>query len=128
MLKRFIKHIHSIWHKHHVKRHLKRFNEFNLIFKNNTIIKLSTAVPGVYKFVVSNNTDKKLNLRLLEIGFLPNTKLRVLKNTGKRGSTLVKIKGAKIVLSNKIADKILLKRNLHAWKQKYYSSPCRKSK
>jgi Fe2+ transport system protein FeoA len=111
MLKRFIKHIHSTWHKRWAKRHFKKFNEFNLIFKNNiTIIKLSTVVPGVYKFVASNNTDKKLNHRLLEIGFLPNTKLRVLKNTGKKGSTLIKIKGSKIVLSNKIADKILLRR------------------
>ncbi|MDR0724149.1 MAG: ferrous iron transport protein A [Endomicrobium sp.] len=110
MLKAFIKHICNNWRKRWAKRHFKKFNEFNLIFKNNTLIKLSTAVPGVYKFVISNNTDKKLNHRLHEIGFLPNTKLRVLKNTGKRGSILIKIEGSKIVLSNKIADKILLER------------------
>jgi Fe2+ transport system protein FeoA len=78
--------------------------------QNNGIVKLSTTVPGVYKFVLSNNRDKKLNLRLLEIGFVPGVKLRVIKNSGQKGSIILKIKGAKIVLSNKITDKILVER------------------
>ncbi|MDR1244203.1 MAG: glycosyltransferase [Endomicrobium sp.] len=113
--KRFIKHMYSHWHRHWTEKHHKRFEKFNLIFQNNPSIKLSTAVPGVYKFASSNNNDKGLNHRLLEIGFIPGIRLRVIKNTGEKGSLLLKIKGSKIVLSNKIADKILVERNHHIW-------------
>ena len=106
---------HHKWHRHWVEKHHKRFKKFNLIFQNNPTIKLSTAVPGVYRIASSNNNDKGLNKRLLEIGFIPGIRLRVIKNTGEKGSILLKIKGSKIVLSNKIADKILLERNRHIW-------------
>jgi glycosyltransferase involved in cell wall biosynthesis/Fe2+ transport system protein FeoA len=111
--KKFIKHMYYHWHRHWTEKHRIRFKKFNLIFQNNPNIKLSTAVPGVYKFASSNNNDKGLNHRLLEIGFMPGTMLRVIKNTGEKGSILLKIKGSKIVLSNKIADKLLVERNHH---------------
>jgi Fe2+ transport system protein FeoA len=98
------------WHRRHIEYHIKKFKEFNLIFQNNDTVKLSTTVPGVYKFILSYNSDKKLNLRLLEMGFVPGVKLRVIKNTGKKGSIILRIKGSKIVLSNKITDKILVER------------------
>ncbi|MDR1523530.1 MAG: ferrous iron transport protein A [Endomicrobium sp.] len=109
MLKKFIKNIYNNWHKRWTKRYLKKFDEFNSIFKNNNTITLSTAVPGVYKCVLSNTSDKKLNTKLIEIGFIPGVKLRVIKNTGKKGFIILKIKGSKIALSNKITDKILVK-------------------
>lgn len=110
MLKILIKNIYGALRKRLVKKHLNKFDEFNLVFKNNNTISLNVAVPGVYRVALLDNTDKKLYLRFLELGFLPNTKLRVLKNTGKNGSTLIKIRGSKIALSNKIANKILLER------------------
>jgi Fe2+ transport system protein FeoA len=70
---------------------------------------LSSAAPGGYKFVAAD-CDEKLCHRLLEMGFVPGKKLSVISNTGHKGSIMVKVKGSKIVLSNKIAEKILLKR------------------
>jgi glycosyltransferase involved in cell wall biosynthesis/Fe2+ transport system protein FeoA len=113
--KRFTKHVYGHWHRHWAEKHYRKFKKFNLIFQNNPKIKLSIAVPGVYKFVSSNNNDKRLNHRLLEIGFIPKIRLRVIKNSGEKGSILLKIKGSKIVLSNKIADKILVERNHYIW-------------
>jgi Fe2+ transport system protein FeoA len=69
--------------------------------------KLSDAVPGVYRFVVAY-CDEKLAHRLLEMGFIPGEYLTVIKNTSPKSNIVIKIKGSKIALSNKIADKILL--------------------
>jgi Fe2+ transport system protein FeoA len=68
---------------------------------------LSNAIPGVYKFVAIN-CDKKLCHRLFEMGFILGKKLSVI-STNTRGIIII-VKGAKIVLSNKIAEKIILKK------------------
>jgi len=71
--------------------------------------KLSYAVPGVYRFVAAY-CDGKLARRLLGMGFIPGGYLTVIENTGPKGNVIIKIKDSKIALSNKIADKILLRK------------------
>jgi Fe2+ transport system protein FeoA len=71
--------------------------------------KLSDAVPGAYKFAAVY-CDDKLDHRLLEMGFVPNEEIIVIENRGCKGGVMVKIKGSKIALNHRAADKILLKR------------------
>jgi Fe2+ transport system protein FeoA len=74
------------------------------------VVKLNIAIPGIYKIKGILYCDKKLERRLVEIGFISEEKLTVVRNTGAMGNIIVKIKGSKIALSNKISDKILIKR------------------
>jgi Fe2+ transport system protein FeoA len=74
------------------------------------VVKLNIAVPGIYKIKGMLYYDKKLEQRLVEMGFISGEKLTVVRNTGDLGNIIVKIKGSKIALSNKISDKILIKR------------------
>jgi Fe2+ transport system protein FeoA len=72
--------------------------------------KLSDAVPGVYRFVTANNDDDKLTQRLLEMGFIPNEEIIIIESRARKSGVMVKIRGSKIALNNKVAEKILLKR------------------
>jgi Fe2+ transport system protein FeoA len=107
LLRRKVKHTYEYWHKRWIKAHFQKFKALDHCLKYNGMAKLSNAVPGSYKFVAAN-CDEKLRHRLLEMGFLPGEELIVIENTGYRGSIMVKIKGSRIALSNKIADNILL--------------------
>ncbi|MCA6079712.1 MAG: ferrous iron transport protein A [Endomicrobium sp.] len=109
-LKKAIKRGYEYWHKRWIKAHFQNYKAFDSCLKYNGMAKLSDAGPGVYRFVIAYCDDNKLGHRLLEMGFVPGEYLTVIENTGLKGSVMVKVKGSKIALSNKIADKILLKR------------------
>ena len=68
--------------------------------------KLSSTKKGASCKLVSTSCGAKLGRRLLDMGFMPGENILVMTNTGKKGSIMVKVKGSKIVLSNKIADNI----------------------
>jgi Fe2+ transport system protein FeoA len=72
--------------------------------------KLSDTVPGAYRFVFANSDDHKLTQRLLEIGFIPNGEIIVIESGVRKSGVMVKIRGSKIALNNKVAEKILVKR------------------
>jgi Fe2+ transport system protein FeoA len=106
---RMAKHTYEHWRKRWIKAHFQKFKAFDNCLKINSMTKLSNAVPGSYRFIAAS-CDEKLRHRLLELGFLPGEELIVIENTGRRGSIMVKIKGSRIALSDKVADNILLKR------------------
>jgi Fe2+ transport system protein FeoA len=108
-LKKNIKLIYEYWHERWIKAHFQKYKAFNNCLKYNGMAKLSDAVPGVYRFVAAY-CDEKLAHRLLEMGFVPGEYLSVIENIGPKGDIVIKIKGSKIALSNKIADKILLRK------------------
>jgi len=56
------------------------------------------------------NCDNRLAHRLLEMGFVPGEDISVLTNSGKKGSIMIRVKGSKVALSNKIADNILVEK------------------
>ena len=70
--------------------------------------KLSLTKKGTCCKLVSTSCDASLGRRLLEMGFTPGENILVVTNTGKKGSIMVKVKGSKIALSNKIADNIIV--------------------
>ena len=71
--------------------------------------KLSSVKKGTCCKFVSSSCDPALCHRLTEMGFIPGEDLTVVTNTGAKGSVMVKVKGSKIALSNKVADKIVVK-------------------
>jgi ferrous iron transport protein A len=109
VIKRIAKSIYDYWRKRWIKAHFQKFKAFNRCLQHNGMAKLSSAVPGSYRFVAAY-CDEKLWRRLLEMGFVPGEEITVITNTGDKGSIMIKIKESKIALSNKIADNILLKR------------------
>jgi Fe2+ transport system protein FeoA len=137
--KSIAKQIHYYLHKHCIKAHFQKFKSFNKCLSYNGMVKLSNAIPGAYKISVTYCNDKlahrlsehnhhhharmndKLARRLSELGIIPNEKIVVIENRGRKGSVIVKVKGSKIVLNRQVADKILLKRNNYD-NQKAYSS------
>ncbi|MDR3071307.1 MAG: ferrous iron transport protein A [Endomicrobium sp.] len=101
-----------------IKTHLKKFKNFdnrherhklNNCQECHNMVKLSNAVAGTYRFVTAH-CDAKLRHRLLEIGFVPSEKLIVIEKTGNKSNVVIRIKGSKIALSNKVADRVLLER------------------
>jgi len=70
--------------------------------------KLSCTKKGTCCKFVSTSCDENLGHRLLEMGFMPGEEILVVTNTGAKGSIMVKVKGSKIAMSNKIADKIMV--------------------
>lgn len=71
--------------------------------------KLSCAKKGACCKFISTSCDADLGHRLLEMGFVPGEDITVMTNTGSKGTVMVKVKGSKIALSNKIAESILVK-------------------
>ena len=70
--------------------------------------KLSELKSKNFCKFMSANCDSRLANRLLDMGFIPGEEIEVLRNSGKKssGTIMVKIKGSKVALSNKIADNI----------------------
>ncbi|MDR1784815.1 MAG: ferrous iron transport protein A [Endomicrobium sp.] len=87
------------------------FDSFNKDIVDN-FTKLSCANPGKYKLLVTY-CDRKLKYRLLEMGFIPGEGLTVISNSAPNGGVMIKIKGAKIALSNEVADKILVREKIN---------------
>jgi Fe2+ transport system protein FeoA len=108
-MRKIIKVIYGYWHERWIKAHFQKYKSFNNCLKYNGMAKLSDAVPGVYRFVAAY-CDGKLACRLLEMGFVPGEYLTVIENTGPKGNIMIRIKDSKIALSNKISDKILLRK------------------
>ena len=71
--------------------------------------KLSCTKKGVCCKFISTSCAADLGHRLLEMGFVPGEDITVMANTGSKGTVMVKVKGSKVALSNKIADNILVK-------------------
>lgn len=71
--------------------------------------KLSCAKKGTCCKFVSTSCDAPLERRLLEMGFVPGEDITVITNTGEKGTVMVKVKGSKVALSNKIAENITVK-------------------
>ncbi len=71
--------------------------------------KLSCARKGSCCKFISTSCDAPLEHRLLEMGFVPGEDITVVTNSGSKGTVMVKVKGSKIALSNKIAEKIMVK-------------------
>ena len=107
--KSFIKRLYEYWKKRWIRARFKKCKSLNQCIMYNGMAKLSDAESGTYRFIAAY-CDEKLGRRLLEMGFVPGEEISVLINTGAKGSIMVKVKGSKIVLSNKIADNILIKR------------------
>ncbi|MCL2485149.1 MAG: ferrous iron transport protein A [Endomicrobia bacterium] len=108
-VKSFFKRIYEYWRKRLIRSRFKKYKSFNKCIEFNGMAKLSDAIGGTYRFIAAH-CDEKLGRRLLEMGFVPGEDISILTNTGRKGSIMVKIKGSKIVLSNKIAENILIKR------------------
>jgi Fe2+ transport system protein FeoA len=109
-IKSLVLQIYEYFHKRWVRTHFQKFKSFNkYCLSYNGIAKLSNVVPGVYKFVAAYG-DAKLNRRLLEMGFVPNEEVIVIESENKKSGIMVKIRGSKIALNNKAAEKILIKR------------------
>jgi Fe2+ transport system protein FeoA len=71
-------------------------------------IQLSEAKIGNdYKFVIAN-CDHCLEHRLLSMGFLPGQKVKIVANTGCKGTVMIEIKGSKLMLNNRIANNIFV--------------------
>ncbi|MDR2812082.1 MAG: ferrous iron transport protein A [Endomicrobium sp.] len=114
------KHPYGYLHKHWVKAHFQKFKSFNKHLSYNDVVKLSAVVPGAYKFFATY-CDDKLFRRLLEMGFVPNEEVIVISKSDKKGSVVVKVKGSKIALNHRVADKILLKRKYYGNHKAYPS-------
>lgn len=108
-IKSLVLQIYEYFRKRWVRIHFQKFKSFNKYLSCNGMAKLSDVVPGAYKFVAAYG-DAKLNLRLLEMGFVPNEEVIVIESGKKKSGIMVKIRGSKIALNNKVAEKILLKR------------------
>ncbi|MDR1695540.1 MAG: ferrous iron transport protein A [Endomicrobium sp.] len=96
------------WKRSLTLRSIRSKKAFNKCLIYNGLSNLNEAKVGTHIFV-GTLCDEKLAHRLLEMGFVPEEKIAVLANSGRSGSVIVKVKGAKIALSNKIAKNILLK-------------------
>jgi Fe2+ transport system protein FeoA len=105
-----IKQIYEHFHKRWVRAHFQKFKSFNKCLSYNGIAKLSTVVPGAYRFVAAYSDDTKLTQRLLEMGFVPNEEIVVIRSGAQKSGVMIKIRGSKIALNNEVASKILLKR------------------
>jgi Fe2+ transport system protein FeoA len=114
------KHFYDHLHKHWAKAHFQKFKSFNKCLSYNDVVKLSDVVPGAYKFFATY-CDDNLSRRLLEMGFVPNEEVIVIKKSGRKGSVVVKVKGSKIALNHRVADKILLKRKYYGNHRAYSS-------
>jgi Fe2+ transport system protein FeoA len=89
-------------HKHpHIHKHLA---------PGKSLSSLSMAKKGEYEFITTL-CDHELEHRLLEMGFVPKTKVKVIENPDPRGAVLIEIKGSKIALNYKIANDILINSN-----------------
>jgi len=77
---------------------------------NKGLHKLSGLRKNVSCKFMAANCDNRLAHRLLEMGFVPGEDVTVVTNSGKKGSIMVKVKGSKVALSNKIADNILVRK------------------
>ena len=71
--------------------------------------KLSCAKKGSCCKFISTSCEAPLEHRLMEMGFIPGEDITVVTNTGSKRTVMVKVKGSKIALSNKIAENILVK-------------------
>ncbi|MDR1122830.1 MAG: ferrous iron transport protein A [Endomicrobium sp.] len=125
--KTIIKQIYKYLHKHWIRAHFQKFKSFNKCLHYNGTIKLSEAVPGIYKFSTTYCNDK-LTHRLSELGFVTNEKITVIENRNNKGGVMIKIKNSKIVLNHRVADKILLKGNNYDSQRAHSSCYSRQSK
>jgi Fe2+ transport system protein FeoA len=92
-------------HKHHNTPHRAHIHKF--YDGNKPLISLSVAQKGEYEFVTTL-CDHEMEHRLLEMGFVPQTKIKVIENPDTRGAVLIEIKSSHLALSYKIANDIFV--------------------
>ena len=106
-IKKHVKHFFERWNQSRIRTRLRKNKSFEQCVMDNGMAKLGDLSDGTYKFI-SAFCDEKLVRRLLEMGFMPGENIEIITNSGSRGSIMVKVKGSKIALSNKIAEKIFV--------------------
>jgi Fe2+ transport system protein FeoA len=87
-------------HHHHPHIH-KHYNP------DKPLISLSVAQRGEYEFITTL-CDHEMEHRLMEMGFIPQTKIKVIENPDSSGAVFIEIKGSKLALNSKIANDILV--------------------
>jgi Fe2+ transport system protein FeoA len=97
------------WRELWIKAHFQHHHSFERCVQQlNGMLKLSAAKTGCYYKFISAYCNERLGHRLLEMGFVPGEYIKIVANTGSKGSVMVEVKGSKLALSHKIADDILL--------------------
>ncbi|MDR0822632.1 MAG: ferrous iron transport protein A [Endomicrobium sp.] len=71
------------------------------------LISLSVAKKGEYEFITTL-CEHEMEHRLMEMGFIPQTKIKVIENPDSNGAVFIEIKGSKLALNAKIANDILV--------------------
>lgn len=74
------------------------------------VVPLIALYPGEEAWVVGFRGGRGLSQRLVELGFTPGERVRVL-SAGWGGPVLVEIRGSRIALGRGIAAKIMVRRN-----------------
>lgn len=99
-----MRHIHD--HIHGVHHHFRHIHDIDT--KN--LSSLSIVPVGEYTFITTL-CSPEMEHRLLEMGFVPQTVVKVIAKTGgqENGSVLIEIKGSKLALNFKTANEILVK-------------------
>jgi len=73
------------------------------------IVKLLELENGAHTAVYKvNEFDKKMNRRLIELGFVKNEKIEVIKNLKKSKSMLISIRGYVLSLDYIIAERVMV--------------------
>jgi Fe2+ transport system protein FeoA len=98
-----VHHLEHLFHdKHHNHPHIHKFYD-----SDKPLISLSNAQKGDYEFITTL-CDHETEHRLLEMGFIPQTIIKVIDNPDAHGAVLIEIKGSQIALNYKIANDIYI--------------------
>ena len=71
-------------------------------------MKLSDLKKNDLAYISKININSPLGLRLKEMGFVPNTKIKILFYTKSKDMILIFLRNYSLVLSKSIADKIMV--------------------
>jgi Fe2+ transport system protein FeoA len=88
--------------RHHKYPHIHKY--YN---QDKPLISLSVAKKGEYEFITTL-CEHEMEHRLLEMGFIPKTIIKVIENSDSSGAIFIEIKGSKLALNRKIANDILV--------------------
>lgn len=95
--------------KHKLFDHHRKYPHIHYYYDHNEpLISLSIAEPGEYQFITTL-CEHEMAHRLLEMGFIPETIIKVISNTGANGTVMIEIKGSKLALNSRIANDIVIK-------------------
>ncbi|MDR3243852.1 MAG: ferrous iron transport protein A [Elusimicrobiota bacterium] len=99
---RIARELHLFGDHHHKYPHIhKHYNQ------DKPLISLSVAKKGEYEFITTL-CEHEMEHRLLEMGFILHTIIKVIENPDSNGAVFIEIKGSKLALNRKIANDILV--------------------